>query len=213
MKHTRPGAGVRQTQQFAVDGGRVPGGPTRRGAPPHGVHRFPHDIDAGTARRAQTPGSGTRSLTETCETSTHLMVHVDHLGAGRRRRRHARRFTKISASRPAARQAHLDTAYVTPIAMDAAGSTGGPDRPTRPDYDGSPRPNEGFAASDFTIDWDQRRRPSEDRTSTAGRPPWTADTTMIKSILGEGLRVCRPGPVHQAKRRSITVRPRTSARP
>ena len=84
--------------------------------------------------------------------------------------------------------------------------------PTRPDYRRQSRAGEGFAASDFTIDWDQQHATCpEGRTSVSWSPAVDRghnDVIKIKFSAKD----CGACPARarctEAKRRSITVRSR-----
>jgi transposase len=83
--------------------------------------------------------------------------------------------------------------------------------PRRPDYRGQPEAGEGFAASDFTIDWEgQRATCPEGRTSVSRTPAVDRghnDVIKIKFSAKECGACLARDRCTESKRRSITVRP------
>jgi transposase len=84
--------------------------------------------------------------------------------------------------------------------------------PTRPDYRWQSRAGEGFAASDFTIDWDQRRGTCpEGRTSLSWTPAVDRGHNAViktKSSAKDCGACLARARCTEARRRSLTVRPR-----
>jgi transposase len=107
-----------------------------------------------------------------------------------------------------------DTAYVDAELLADSRREYGVDLigPTRPDYRWQSRAGEGFAASDFTIDWDRQQATCpEGQTSLSWTPAVDRghnDVIKIKFSAKD----CGPCPARprctKAKRRSVTVRPR-----
>jgi transposase len=170
---TLPGVG----QQFAIDAGRVTWRTEAEGIPP--ASQFissPYDVGGPYGKKRSTSWVGYKvHLTETCEDDApHLIVNVATTPAP----------TADGAVTPAIHEAlrgsdllpgkHIaDTAYVDAELLVDSRREYGVDLigPTRPDYRWQSRAGEGFAASDFTIDWEQQRATCpEGRTSLSWSP-------------------------------------------
>jgi transposase len=155
-------------------------------------------------------------LTETCEDEApHLIVHVATTPAP----------VADGEVTPAIHAAlhgtdllpgkHIaDTAYVDAELLVDSRREYGVDLigPTRPDYRWQSRAGEGFAASDFTIDWDQQRATCpEGRSSLSWTPAVDRGHNEVIKIKFSA-KDCGACPARarctEAKRRSITVRPR-----
>src|SRR5262249_3805282 len=155
-------------------------------------------------------------LTETCEhEAPHLIVHVATTpapvadGEVTPAIHRALRDTDLLPGK------HLaDTAYVDAELLVDSRREYGVDLigPTRPDYRWQSRPGEGFAASDFAIDWEgQRATCPEGRTSVSWTPAVDRGHNEVIKIKFSA-KDCGTCPARdrctEAKRRSITVRPR-----
>jgi transposase len=204
--------------QFAIEAGRLRRRTDEVGIPP--ARRFissPLDGEARYGKKRSTSWVGYKvHLTETCEDEApHLIVHVATTPAP----------VADGEVTPAIHQAlrgadllpgkHLaDTAYVDAELLVASRREYGVDLigPTRPDYRWQSRAGEGFAASDFAIDWERRQATCpEGRTSVSWTPAVDRghnDVIKIKFSATD----CGACPARarctEAKRRSITVHPR-----
>jgi transposase len=205
-------------QQFTIEAGRVRWRTDEVGIPP--ASRFlssPLDVEARYGKKRSTSWVGYKvHLTETCEDDApHLIVHVattpapvadgEVTPAIHRELRDADRL-------PGKHMA--DTAYVDAELLVDSQREYGVDLigPTRPDYRWQSRAGEGFAASDFAIDWDRQQATCpEGRASVSWTPAVDRghnDVIKIKFSAKD----CGACPARdrctEAKRRSITVRPR-----
>jgi transposase len=155
-------------------------------------------------------------LTETCEDETpHLIVHVATTAAP-------------AADGDVTPEVHddlrgaevlpgkhiVDTAYVDAELRVDSRREYGVDLigPTRPDYRWQSKAGEGFAASDFTIDWDRQEATCpEGHTSTSWSPAVDRGHNEVIKIKFSA-KDCGECPARarctKAKRRSVTVRPR-----
>jgi transposase len=205
-------------QQFAIDDGRVRWRTDQDGVPPARLFiSSPHDVEARYGKKSTTTWVGYKvHLTETCEDEApHLIVHVATTPAP------VADGDVTPAIHQAPRDADLlpgkhiaDTAYVDAELLadgrreydiDLIG-------PTRPDYRWQSRAGEGFAASDFTIDWDRQQATCpEGRTSLNWSPAVDRGHNEVIKIKFSA-KDCGACPSQarctEAKRRSITVRPR-----
>jgi transposase len=155
-------------------------------------------------------------LTETCEDDApHLIVHVATTpapvadGEVTPAVHEALRSTDLLPGKHIA-----DTAYVDAELLVDSQREYGVDLigPTRLDYRWQSRAGEGFAASDFAIDWDQQQATCpEGRTSLSWTPAVDRGHNEVIKIKFSA-KDCRACPARarctKAKRRSITVRPR-----
>jgi transposase len=205
-------------QQFAVAAGRVSWRTETEGIPP--ASQFissPYDVEARYGKKRSTSWVGYKvHLTETCEDDApHLIVHVATTPAP----------VADGEVTPAIHEAlhdarllpskHIaDTAYVDAELLADSRREFGVDLigPTRPDYKWQSRSGEGFAASEFAIDWDQEHATCpEGRVSTGWTPAVDRGHNEVIKIKFSA-KDCGPCPAHsrctKAKRRSITVRPR-----
>ncbi len=164
-------------QQFAIDDGRVRWRTDHDGVPPARLFiSSPHDVEARYGKKSTTTWVGYKvHLTETCEDEApHLIVHVATTPAP------VADGDVTPAIHQALRDADLlpgkhmaDTAYVDAELLADSRREYGVDLigPTRPDYRWQSRAGEGFAASDFTIDWDRQQATCpEGRTSLSWSP-------------------------------------------
>ena len=205
-------------QQFAIEAGRVRWRTEEEGIPP--ASQFissPRDVEARYGKKRSTSWVGYKvHLTETCEDEApHLIVHVETTPAP----------VADGDVTPAIHQAlhdtdllpgkHMaDTAYVDAELLVDSRREYGVDLigPTRPDYRWQSRAGEGFAASDFAIDWDRQRATCpEGRTSVSWSPAVDRGHNEVIKIKFSA-KDCGACPARdrctEAKRRSITVRPR-----
>ena len=205
-------------QQFTVEAGRVIWRTEEEGVPPARLFiSSPHDVEARYGKKNKTTWVGYKvHLTETCEDEApHLIVHVATTPAP----------VADGDVTPAIHEAlrgvdllptkHMvDTAYVDAELLADSRREYGVDLIglTRPDYKWQSQAGEGFAASDFTIDWDREHATCpEGRTSVS----WSTavdrgHNEVIKiKFAAKDFGAC---PSHarctKAKRRSLTVRPR-----
>jgi transposase len=205
-------------QQFAVDGGRVLWRTDAEGVPPARLFiSSPHDVEARYGKKSTTTWVGYKvHLTETCEDEApHLIVHVATTPAP------AADGDVTPAVHEGLRGADLlpgkhivDTAYVDAELRVDSHREYGVDLigPTRPDYKWQSQAGQGFAARDFTIEWDQQKATCpEGRTSIGWSPAVDRGHNEVLKIKFSS-KDCGACPAHarctKAKRRSITVRPR-----
>jgi transposase len=205
-------------QQFTIEAGRVCWRTEEVGIPP--ASRFissPLDVDARYGKKRSTSWVGYKvHLTETCEDDApHLIVHVATTpapvadGDVTPAIHQALRDTQLLPGKHMA-----DTAYVDAELLVASRREYGVDLigPTRPDYRWQSRAGEGFAASDFAIDWDRQRATCpEGRASVSWSPAVDRGHNEVIKIKFSA-KDCGACPARdrctEAKRRSITVRPR-----
>jgi transposase len=205
-------------QQFAIRAGRVNWRTEAEGIPP--ASQFissPYDVEARYGKKRSTSWVGYKvHLTETCEDDApHLIVHVATTKAPVADGEVTPAIHAALRGTDLLPEKHIaDTAYVDAELLVDSRRQYGVDLigPTRPDYRWQSRAGEGFAASDFTIDWDQQRATCpEGRTSLSWSPAVDRghnDVIKIKFSAKD----CGACPARarctEAKRRSITVRPR-----
>jgi len=205
-------------QQFAVNAGRVNWRTEAEGIPP--ASQFissPYDVEARYGKKRSTSWIGYKvHLTETCEDNTpHLIVHVATTPAPVADGEVTPVIHAALHDTDLLPNKHIaDTAYVDAELLVDSRREYGVDLigPTRPDYRWQSRAGEGFAASDFVIDWDQQQATCpEGRTSLSWTPAVDRghnDVIKIKFSAKD----CQACPVRarctEAKCRSITVRPR-----
>ena len=205
-------------QQFAVDDGRVRWRTDQDGVPPARLFiSSPHDVEARYGKKSTTTWVGYKvHLTETCEDEApHLIFHVATTPAP------VADGDVTPAIHRALRDADLlpgkhmaDTAYVDAELLADSRREYGVDLigPTRPDYRWQSRAGEGFAASNFTIDWDREQATCpEGRTSLGWSPAVDRGRNEVIKIKFSA-KDCGACPAHarctKARRRSITVRTR-----
>jgi transposase len=155
-------------------------------------------------------------LTETCDdTAPHLIVHVATTPAPVADGDVTPAIHKSLGGLDLLPGKHVaETAYVDGELLVESRREYGVDLigPTRPDYRWQSQAGEGFAASDFTIDWDQQRATCpEGRTSISWTPAVDREHNEVIKIKFSA-KDCGGCPARvrctEAKRRSITVRPR-----
>ena len=164
-------------QQFAVDAGRVRWRTEAEGVPPARLFiSSPYDVEARYGKKDTTTWIGYKvHLTETCEDEApHLIVHVATTPAP------VADGDVTPAIHEELRGADLlpgkhavDTAYVDAELLVTSRREYGVDLigPTRPDYRWQSKAGEGFAARDFTIDWERQQATCpEGRTSVSWTP-------------------------------------------
>jgi transposase len=205
-------------QQFAIDAGRVRWRTEAEGIPP--ASRFissPYDVEARYGKKRSTSWVGYKvHLTETCEDDApHLIVHVATTPAPVADGEVTPAIHAALRDTDLLPEKHIaDTAYVDAELLVDSRQEYGVDLigPTRPDYRWQSRAGEGFAASDFTIDWDQQQATCpEGRTSLSWSPAVDRGHNEVIKIKFSA-KDCGACPARdrctEAKRRSITVRPR-----
>jgi transposase len=205
-------------QQFAVDAGRVRWRTDADGVPPARLFiSSPYDVEARLGKKGTTTWIGYKvHLTETCEDEApHLIVHVATTPAP------VADGEVTPAIHEGLRGADLlpgkhavDTAYVDAELLVTSRREYGVDLigPTRPDYRWQSQAGEGFAARDFTIDWERQQATCpEGRTSVSWTPAVDRGHNEVIKIKFSA-KDCGACPAQdrctKATRRSITVRPR-----
>jgi transposase len=205
-------------QQFVVDAGRVRWRTEADGVPPARLFiSSPYDVEARLGKKSTTTWIGYKvHLTETCEDEApHLIVHVATTPAP------VADGEVTPAVHEDLRDAELlpgkhivDTAYVDAKLRVDSRREYGVDLigPTRPDYKWQSQAGEGFAASNFAIDWDREQATCpEGRTSLSWTPAVDRGHNAVIKIKFSA-KDCGACPARarctKAKRRSITVRPR-----
>jgi transposase len=205
-------------QQFSVDAGRVRWRTEADGVPP--ARRFlssPYDVEARLGKKNTTTWIGYKvHLTETCEDETpHLIVHVATTPAP------VADGEVTPTIHEGLRDADLlpgkhavDTAYVDAELLVTSRREYGVDLigPTRPDYRWQSKAGEGFAARDFTIDWEREKATCpEGRTSVSWTPAVDRGHNEVIKVKFSA-KDCGKCPARarctEAKRRSVTIRPR-----
>jgi transposase len=150
-------------QQYAVEDGRLHWRTDAHGLPP--ASRFissPYDLDAHLARKRTTQWVGYKvHLTETCEPTTpHLITHVETTPAPVADGALTSAIHAALAGKQLLPAEHLvDTGYLDAELLVTVPRDFGVDLigPTRPDVKWQARARQGFAAEDFTVDWERRR--------------------------------------------------------
>jgi len=150
-------------QQYAVEDGRLHWRTDAHGVPP--ASRFissPYDLDAHLARKRTTQWVGYKvHLTETCEPTTpHLITHVETTPAPVADGALTSAIHAALAGKQLLPAEHLvDTGYLDAELLVTVPRDYGVDLigPTRPDVKWQARARQGFAAEDFTVDWERRR--------------------------------------------------------
>jgi transposase len=205
-------------QQFTIDAGRVRWRTDDVGIPPASpFFSSPLDVEVRYGKKRSTSWVGYKvHLTETCEgDAPRLIVHVATTPAPvadggvtpaiHRAFRDADRLPGKHMADSAYVDAELLVDSPREHEVDLIG-------PTRPDYPWQSRAGEGFAASDFTIDWD--RQPAtcpKGRASVSLTPAVDREQNEVIKIKFSA-KDCRACPAQdrctESKRRTITVRPR-----
>ena len=205
-------------QQFSVEAGCVQWRTDKDGVPPARLFiSSPHDVEARYSKKSTTTWVGYKvHLTETCmDEAPHLIVHVATTPAP------VADGDVTPTIHEALRGADLlpgkhmaDTAYVDAELLADSRRDYGVDliEPTRPDYKWQSRAGDGFAASEFAIDWDRRHATCpEGRASVSWSPAVDRGHNEVIKIKFSA-KDCGACPSHarctKAKRRSITVRRR-----
>jgi transposase len=205
-------------QQFYVEAGQVRWRTEAEGIPPSALFiSSPHDVEARYAKKHTTTWVGYKvHLTEACEDDApHLITHVETApgpvadGDATPQIHEALRAKDLLPGR------HLtDTGYLDAELLVDSQEEYGVDLvgPTRPDYRWQARAGDGFAASDFQVDWEARRVTCPEGRRSIG---WTeavdrGHNDVIKVKFSA--RDCRTCPSRerctQGKRRTVTLRPR-----
>jgi transposase len=205
-------------QQFTVDAGRVRWRTDADGVPPARLFiSSPYDVEARLGKKNTTTWIGYKvHLTETCEDEApHLIVHVATTPAPVADgdvtpaiHEELRGFDLLPGKHA------VDTAYVDAELLVTSRREYGVELigPTRPDYRWQSRAGEGFAARDFTIDWDgEQATCPEGRTSVSWTPAVDRGHNAVIEIKFSA-KDCGTCPARarctEAKRRGITIRPR-----
>jgi transposase len=210
-------------KEVAEDGERLHWRTDAQGLPP--AARFissPYDPDAHLARKRTTQWVGYKvHLTETCESDTpNLITHVETTPAPVADGALTATIHAALADKQLLPAEHLvDTGYLDAELFATIPRDYGVDLvgPTRPDVKWQARAHQGFAAENFTVDWDQRRA-----ICPAGHPSssWTPAADNRKNAVIKikfSAADCTPCPSRAqcispeakrtAPRRSLTIRP------
>jgi transposase len=205
-------------QQFTVDTGLVRWRTDDDGVPPARLFiSSPHDVEARYSKKSTTTWVGYKvHLTETCEDAApHLIVHVATTpapvadGDVTPTIHEALRDVDLLPGKHMADTAYVDAELLVDSHREYAVELIGP---TRPDYRWQARAGDGFAASDFVIDWDARHATCpEGQTSVSWSPAVDREHNEVIKIKFSA-KDCGVCPARarctEARRRSITVRPR-----
>jgi transposase len=210
-------------QQYAVEDGRLHWRTDAHGLPP--ASRFissPYDLDAHLARKRTTPWVGYKvHLTETCEPTTpHLITHVETTPAPVADGALTSAIHAALAGKPLLPAEHLvDTGYLDAELLVTVPRDFGVDLigPTRPDVKWQARARPGFAAEDFTVDWERRRAVCPAGRSSSSWTPAVDNrkNAVIKLKFSETdctacpsrARCISPQAKRKFPRRSLTIRP------
>jgi transposase len=205
-------------QQFYVADTQVCWRGEAEGIPPSAAFiSSPYDAEARYARKHTTSWVGYKvHLTETCEDdSPHLITHVETTPGPVADGDVTPSVHQALQERDLLPGKHLvDTGYVDAklfvdsqqqYEVDMVG-------PTRPDYKWQAKSGEGFAASDFEVDWESKRATCPEGCSSSSWSPAVdgGHNEVIKiKFSAKDCQGC-PSRVRctTAKRRTITVRPR-----
>jgi transposase len=215
-------------QQFYVEGERLHWRTDAQGLPPASLFiSSPYDPDAHLARKRTTQWVGYKvHLTETCEPETpDLITHVETTpapiadGALTAAIHAALEGKQLLPAQHLVDTGYLDAELLATIPRDYGVDLVGP---TRPDVKWQARARQGFAAADFTIDWERQRA-----TCPAGRTSssWTPavdnrKNAVIKLKFSETdcaacpsrARCISPQAKRKFPRRSLTIRPEAQYR-
>jgi transposase len=205
-------------QQFAIEAGRVRWRTEEEGIPP--ASRFissPRDVEARYGKKRSMSWVGDKvQLTETCDNEApHLIVHIETTpapvadGDATPVIHQALRDTDLLPGKHLADAADVDAELLVASHCEYGVDLIGP---PRPDYRWQSRVGEGFAAGDFAIDRDRQRATCpEGRTSVSWSPAVDRGHNEVIKIKFSA-KDCGACPARdrctEAKRRSITVRPR-----
>ncbi len=205
-------------QQFTIDAGHVRWRTDTDGVPPARLFlSSPYDVEARLGKKDTTTWVGYKvHLTETCENETpHLIVHVATTPAP------VADGDVTPAIHEELRDADLlpgkhvvDTAYVDAELLVTSRREYGVDLigPTRPDYRWQSKAGAGYAARDFTIDWERKQATCpEGQTSVSWTPAVDRGHNQVIKIKFSA-KNCGKCPAHarctKSERRTITIRPR-----
>lgn len=174
----------------------------------------PYDLDASASTKRSTHWIGYKAhFTETCDEDLPRLITQVTTTIGPIPDRHA--LPEIHAvldQRELLPEQHLvDAGYVDAEALLASQKNYQVDLvgPTAKDYRWQAREQNGYALTDFSIDWDQKQaRCPQGQTSSSWTPTWTRNQEIIK--IKFGFAICGACPVRahctKTKRRTLSVR-------
>jgi transposase len=205
-------------QQFYVSAGRRRWRTEREGLPPSAAFvSSPYDTEARYAKKGTTSWVGYKvHLTETCDDdSPHLITHVATTAGPVADGEVTPRVHQALRGKGLLPGKHLvDTGYLDAGLLVRSEAEYGVDLigPTRPDYRWQARAGEGFAASEFRIDWEARRVTCpEGRASVSWTPAVDRGhnpVIKVKFSVTDGQSCPSRASCATGQRRSITLRPR-----
>ena len=174
----------------------------------------PYDLDASAAKKRSTYWIGYKAhFTETCdEDLPRLLTQVTTTIAPIPDRQALPEIHEILDERELLPERHLvDAGYVDAEALVASQTAYQVDLvgPTAKDYRWQAREQNGYALTDFSIDWEhEQARCPQGQISQSWTPTWTRNQEIIK--IKFGFAICGACPVRahctKAKRRSLSVR-------
>jgi len=204
-------------QQFYLEAGQIRWRTEAEGIPPSGVFiSSPYDTEARYAKKHTTTWVGYKvHLTETCEDDApHLISHVATTPAPVADGDMTPQIHQDLQDQDLLPGKHLaDTGYVDAELLVNSRQEFGVDLigPTRSDYKWQAKAGAGFAASNFTIDWDgQQATCPEGHASTSWTPAVDRghnDVIKIKFSAKDCGSCPSRGQCTRGERRAITVRP------
>jgi transposase len=205
-------------QQFYVAGGEVGWRTEAEGIPPSAIFiSSPYDVEAHYAKKQTTSWVGYKvHLSEACEDDApHLITHVQTTAAPVADGDTTPQIHQALHEKDLLPGRHLtDTGYLDAELLVKSREEYGVELvgPTRLDYRWQAKAAEGFAASDFQIDWEaQQATCPEGHTSTSWSPAVDRGHNEVIKIKfkAKDCGGCASRPrCTQGLRRSITVRPR-----
>jgi transposase len=205
-------------QQFYVEDGQVRWRTEAEGIPPSATFlSSPYDVDAHYAKKYTTGWVGYKvHLTETCEDETpNLITHVETTPAPVADGDVTPRLHRALKAKELLPGKHLtDTGYVDAELLVDSRKDYGVELvgPTRPDYRWQAQAGEGFAASDFQIDWEAERVTCPAGRASIGWSPAVdrGHNEVIKvKFSATDCRRCPSRPeCTRSTRRTLTLRPR-----
>lgn len=204
-------------QQFYQEAGQIRWRTEAEGIPPSRIFlSSPHDTEARYAKKRTTSWIGYKvHLTETCDDDTpHLITHVATTPGPVADGDVTPQIHQVLRKQDLLPGKHLaDTGYVDAELLVSSQKEYGVDLigPTRPDYKWQAKDGAGFAASNFTIDWEgQQAICPEGRTSASWTPAVDRGHNEVIKIKFSA-KDCGTCPSRarctRKERRSIPVRP------
>jgi len=176
----------------------------------------PYDLDASAAKKRSTYWIGYKAhFTETCdEDFPRLLTQVSTTIAPTPDRQALPDIHEILDQRELLPERHLvDAGYTDAESLVASQKEYQVELvgPTAKDYRWQAREHNGYALTDFSIDWEhEQARCPQGQTSSSWTPTWTRNQEIIK--IKFGFAICGACPVRskctQAKQRSLSVRRR-----